>query len=126
MEVFTILRFMKIRKEKGGKTAAIVAYFTIFGSILALFLNTDENKHEFASFHIRQALGINLVFILIGVIVNGIFDFLSDVQNVMVGFAFYLFYFVLWIYGFIGAVSGKKSSVPLIGNLCQNIFKTLT
>ncbi|WP_019038625.1 hypothetical protein [Psychroflexus tropicus] len=117
---------MKIKKEKPGKTAAIVAYFTIFGSILALFLNSDENKHEFSSFHIRQALGINLLIILFGVIINGLYDSLSSVLNLMVGSAFYLTYFILWIYGFVGAVSYKKNKVPLIGDLCQNVFKKLT
>ena len=117
---------MKTKKEKKGKSAAIGAYFTIFGSILALLLNSAENKTDFGSFHVRQGLGVNLLFIFIGVIVNGIFDFLSDLQNIMVGFAFYLFYFILWIYGFIGAVSGKKYEVPIIGSLSQKIFKKLT
>lgn len=117
---------MKIKKERKGKTAAIVAYFTIFGSILALLLNSTENKQEFASFHIRQALGINLLIILFGVIINGVYDSLNDTLNIMVGSAFYLAYFILWIYGFIGAVSGKKNKVPLIGNLCQTVFKNLT
>lgn len=117
---------MKIKKEKAGKTAAIVAYITIFGSILALFLNTDENKHEFASFHIRQALGINLLIILFGILINGLYDSLTETLNLMIGSAFYLAYFILWIYGFVGAVSYKKNKVPLIGNLCQNTFKNLT
>jgi uncharacterized membrane protein len=117
---------MKIKQERSGKTAAIVAYFTIFGSILALFLNSDENKHEFASFHIRQALGINLLIIFFGVIINGVYDSLSETLNLMVGAAFYLAYFILWIYGFIAAVSGKMNKVPLIGHLCQSVFKNLT
>lgn len=117
---------MKIKQERSGKTAAIVAYFTIFGSILALFLNSDENKHEFASFHIRQALGINILLILIGVIVGGIPENISNLQTIMISSPLYLAHFILWIYGFIGAVSGKKNKVPLIGNLCQTIFKKLT
>lgn len=117
---------MKIKQERSGKTAAIVAYFTIFGSILALFLNSDENKHEFASFHIRQALGINLLLILIGVIVGGIPESISNLQTIMISSPLYLAHFILWIYGFIGAVSGNKNKVPLIGNLCQTLFKKLT
>ncbi|MFD0932134.1 DUF4870 domain-containing protein [Psychroflexus salinarum] len=117
---------MKIKKERSGKTAAIVAYFTIFGSILAIFLNTDENKNEFASFHIRQALGINLLLIFIGVIVGGIPENISNLQSIMISSPLYLAHFILWIYGFIGAVSGKKNKVPIIGNLCQTIFKKLT
>ena len=117
---------MKIKQERNGKTAAIVAYFTIFGSILALFLNSDESKHEFASFHIKQALGINLLIIFFGVVINGLYDSLTDLQNMMICSAFYLAYFILWIYGFVGAVSYKKNKVPIIGDLCQTIFKKLT
>lgn len=117
---------MKIKQERSGKTAAIVAYFTIFGSILAMFLNSDENKHKFASFHIRQALGINFILIFIGVVVSGIPESVSNLQALMISSPLYLAYFILWIYGFIGAVSGKENKVPLIGNLCQTLFKKLT
>ena len=44
-----------------NKNAAIVAYLTIIGSVIAIFMNS-ENKSSFASFHIRQALGIFLTF----------------------------------------------------------------
>jgi uncharacterized membrane protein len=71
-------------------------------------------------------LGINLLIILFGVIINGLYDSLTETLNLMMGSAFYLAYFILWIYGFIGAVSGKKNKVPLIGNLCQTTFKKLT
>ena len=42
------------------KTIAIVAYLTIIGWIIALVMN-NNNKSEFASFHIRQSLGIILL-----------------------------------------------------------------
>ncbi len=50
-----------------GKNAAIVSYITIIGSIIAIFMNQDENRSNFASFHIRQALGIFLTFFFIGI-----------------------------------------------------------
>ncbi|MBZ9778720.1 hypothetical protein LB452_07270 [Psychroflexus sp. CAK8W] len=117
---------MKIKKERSGKTAAIVAYFTIFGSILALLLNSAENKHEFASFHIRQALGVNFLVIFISIIVSGIPETVSNLQEIMISTPLYLGYTILWLFGFIGAVSGKQNKVPLIGNLCQTVFKKLT
>ena len=40
-----------------GKNIAVISYLTIFGTIIAYFLNGDK-KNEFASFHIRQALGL--------------------------------------------------------------------
>lgn len=114
------------KPERKGKTAAIVGYLTIFGSLLALFLNSEENKTKFGSFHIRQGLGLNLVFILFGVILNGVFEYLSEFQNLMVGAAFYLAYFILWIYGFVAAVSGNEKKVPILGELFQKTFKNLT
>jgi hypothetical protein len=35
-----------------GKTAAIIAYITIFGTIIAYILNAGK-KNSFTSFHIR-------------------------------------------------------------------------
>lgn len=110
--------------EKAGKTPAIVAYLTIFGTILALFLNS-ETKSKFANFHIRQALGINLTLILFGILVNGFGEYFSETMNLMVGSAFYLCYFMLWIYAFIGAVSGKKTLIPIAGNFFQKFFQKL-
>ncbi|GGE09881.1 hypothetical protein [Psychroflexus salis] len=114
------------KQERKGKVAAIVGYLTIFGSILALFLNSEENKTKFGSFHVRQGLGLNLVFILFGVILNGVFEYLSETQNLMVASAFYLAYFILWVYGFVAAVSGQQKRVPILGNLFQTTFKSLT
>ena len=45
-----------------GKTTAIVAYFTLIGSLIALSMNNDP-KHEFARFHTRQAFGLHIMFL---------------------------------------------------------------
>ncbi len=101
-----------------GKNAAIVSYITIIGSVIAIFMNQDENKSEFASFHIRQGLGIFLTFFLLGYPI-GYFN------SWMVTSAFWLFIFILWIYGFLGALNGEKKLVPLVGEFYQNLFKSL-
>ena len=101
-----------------GKTTAIVSYFTIIGSIVAIFMNQEENRSEFASFHIRQALGSFLTFFLLGYPI-GYFD------SWMVSSAFWVFIFILWIYGFLGALSGEKRMVPLVGEFYQKAFKNL-
>lgn len=100
-----------------GKTNAIISYLTIIGCIIAIVMNS-EHKNPFASFHIRQALGLQLLFFALGYPV-GTFD------SWMVSSAFYLFFFILWIYGFLGAVSGRMNEVPLVGPLFQKIFKSL-
>lgn len=100
-----------------NKNAAIVAYLTIIGSVIAIFMNS-ENKSSFASFHIRQALGIFLTFFALGYPI-GYFD------SWMISFAFYIFFFILWIFGFMGALNNEEKKVPLLGDFYQNLFKSL-
>jgi len=40
-----------------GKTIAIIAYITIFGLLIAFLMNNDK-KNSFASYHLRQSLGL--------------------------------------------------------------------
>ena len=47
-----------------GKQAATFSYLTIIGTVIAIFMNQEENKTDFGSFHIRQGLGIFLSFFL--------------------------------------------------------------
>lgn len=100
-----------------GKSAAIVSYFTIIGSIIAIFMNS-EKRYEFARFHIRQSFGIHFIFIVLSPLATGF-------NNWTISFALYIFYAVLWIYGFINAVSNKTQPIPILGNLFQKIFKVL-
>ena len=102
---------------KQGKNIAIVSYITIIGAIAAIFMN-QENKNEFAAFHIRQALGIFVSFFLIGYFI-GYFD------SWIISSAFYVFYFILWIYGFIGGLQGHMKPIPLLGEQFQKIFKII-
>lgn len=102
---------------EAGKTAAIVAYLTIIGTIIAYFIN-DDTKNPFASFHIRQALGIHITFYLIGALVS-IFD------SWMITWSFWIFIFVLWGYGLINAIQGERKEVPLLGDKFQKWFSTI-
>lgn len=101
-----------------SKNTAIIAYLTIIGSIIAIFMNQEENKSEFASFHIRQALGLFISFFMLGY-------FVGYANSWTATSAFYIFYFILWIYGFLGALQGEKKVIPVVGNFFQNTFKSL-
>ncbi|MEP3837175.1 MAG: hypothetical protein ABJM36_05980 [Algibacter sp.] len=102
-----------------GRQNAIISYITIFGVIIAYYLNNEEhNKSTFASFHIRQSLGLWLTFFALGYII-GNFD------SWLVTSSFYLFFAVLFIYGFSNAIARKAQTVPLVGNLYQRIFSNL-
>ncbi len=99
-----------------GKTIALIAYLTIIGFIVALVMNMDK-KDSFASFHIRQVLGLALTGIAFYII--GLVPFLGW----LVAMFGTLFLIVLWIIGLIAAINGQKKTVPILGDKYQEWFK---
>ena len=81
-----------------GKTAAIVAYLTIIGTIIAYFMNNDT-KNSFSSFHIQQSLGLHITFYLLGAFVS-IFD------SWIISYAFWIFIIILCVYVLVTAIQG--------------------
>ena len=108
---------MKIDTVKEGKTTAIVSYLGFLGTLIAMSMNS-ETKNEFASFHIRQNFGLCITFFVLG-FVSTAFD------NMGVTYGFWTFFFVLWLYGFVGVLSNKKLIIPIIGNFSQKLFKNM-
>ncbi|RCW92627.1 hypothetical protein [Winogradskyella arenosi] len=100
-----------------GKTLAFVAYLTLMGTLIAYFMN-KEKENPFTHFHIRQGLGLGLAYILIAIVIGGL-------DNMMVSMSFWIFFSVLYIYGIVGAITGKLNKIPLLGNYFQNAFKSI-
>lgn len=100
-----------------GKSIAITSYILIIGVLIAMSMNA-ENKNKFASFHIRQALGLSLTFIAVGTIISGL-------QIPMMTYSLWIFIIVLWTYGFITAIKGETTPTPLLGGFYQKIFKSI-
>jgi uncharacterized membrane protein len=84
-----------------GKIAAIISYITIFGTIIAFFMNNSA-KNSFTSFHIRQMIGLSMAYSLNSWIV---FPFLDKTAAAIIT----IILFVLWFIGFIGAIKGEKN-----------------
>ncbi|MBC9794728.1 hypothetical protein [Sinomicrobium weinanense] len=103
---------------KQGKTAAIVSYITIVGTLIALSMNS-EPKNEFARFHIRQAFGLWVAFFALAFLV-------SFANSLYATFGFYIFFMILLLYGFTGALAGKKQTVPLLGKYFQQWFSFIS
>lgn len=101
-----------------GKTAAITSYILGIGVFIAMSMNS-EDKNEFASFHIRQGLGITLTFISLGLIVNN-FD------SLMISVPMWIFISVLWTYGIFSAIKGETKPVPLLGEYFQKWLKSIS
>lgn len=108
---------MKDNIVEQGKSIAITSYILIVGVLIAMSMNGDA-KNRFASFHIRQALGLSILFIAIG-------SLISSFEEPMITYPFWVFIMVLWTYGFVSAIKGEMTPIPLLGNFFQKVFKKL-
>jgi uncharacterized membrane protein len=100
-----------------GKSTANISYIMIVGVLIAMTINA-EAKNKFASFHIRQALGLSITFISLGLII-------SNFNNEMITISMWIFVSILWAYGMITAIKGQTLPMPLLGPLFQKLFKKL-
>lgn len=101
-----------------GKTAAITSYILIVGVFIAMSMNA-EKKNAFASFHIRQALGLSITFISLGLII-------SNFNDPMIPIAMWVFISILWTYGIFTAINGNIKPIPLLGQFFQKWFKSIS
>ncbi|MFT4757528.1 MAG: hypothetical protein ACI91R_002183 [Vicingaceae bacterium] len=92
-----------------GKNVAIIAHITLIGWIIAIVMNSS-NKTEFGSFYVRQVLGIMLLGLVCSIIP-------------VVNFFACILPLIMWIMSLIGALSGEKKPVFLLGNQFQEWFK---
>lgn len=100
-----------------GKTHAIIAYLTLIGSIIAMILNSDK-KNPFATFHIRQGLGLCLTYVVVAY-------FISQFDSWMISMSFWIGFAMLFFYGLISAFNGTTREVPILGPLYQKIFTNI-
>jgi uncharacterized membrane protein len=103
---------------ESGKTAAICSYILVIGVFIAMSINS-EDKNAFASFHIRQGLGLTLTFISLGLII-------SNFDSLMISTSMWIFVFVLSSYGIISAIKGETKSIPLLGNYFQKWLSNIS
>jgi|GEM_PF-895850 len=111
------------------KTVAIVAYIPLIliGFVIALIMH-NNNKSRFGAYHLRQSLGLNVLFFatyfLIYVIVfNLIFTNPFTVMRFAWIFPLLIFgILVLFIIGLINANSNQEKPLPIVGNLFENWF----
>jgi len=102
---------------KEGKTMAIISHLWIIGLLIAFFMNNSK-KNYFASFYIKQMVGLNLFQLLNGWI---IYEYVSTKASAIIG----LLLLVLWVISIVGAVQGKEKSIPVIGDQFQDWFKNI-
>jgi uncharacterized membrane protein len=103
---------------EAGKTAAITSYILGIGVFIAMSMNS-EDKNTFASFHIRQGLGITLTFISLGLII-------SNFDSLLISAPMWIFVSVLWSYGIFSAIKGETKPMPLLGTYFQKWFSNIS
>ncbi|MCB0462305.1 MAG: YtxH domain-containing protein [Flavobacteriaceae bacterium] len=106
--------FSQDTKEVLGdaKNVALVAHLTLIGWVIAFVMNGGDKKTEYASFYLRQMLGLMLFAIVLSFIP-------------IIGWFANLIILVLWIMSLVGALSGEKKETPVIGHLFQDWFKSI-
>lgn len=100
-----------------GKTLGLVAYLTLFGTLIAFFMNKDKGN-PFTSFHIRQGFGLGMLYIIIAFVI-------SSFDNMMISMSFWIFFSVLYMYGIFSAITGKLNKIPMLGEFFQKAFKNI-
>lgn len=97
-----------------GKTTSVVAYITIVGCLIAITMNI-EPKNAFARFHIRQAFGIHVLFHALAILI-------TYAGYASLAVPVYLFYIVIWVFGFLQALNEKTKPLPVLGKYFQKWF----
>ena len=103
---------------EAGKTAAITSYILGIGVFIAMSMNA-EDKNTFASFHIRQGLGITLTFVSLGLII-------SNFDSLLISAPMWICVSILWSYGIFSAINGESKPMPLLGNYYQKWFSNIS
>ena len=103
---------------EAGKSTAITSYILGIGVFIAMSMNA-ENKNPFATFHIRQGLGLTLTFISLGLII-------SNFDSLLISFPMWIFISILWSYGIFTAIKGETKPTPLLGTYFQKWLSNIS
>lgn len=90
------------------KAKSMLAHLTPIGWIVALLVNSSK-KDPLTSFYLAQSLGLYICFFLT--------RFIPEYYIIVWGF-----FFVFWIYSFVGSLKGEENLIPFIGNYFQKWF----
>jgi uncharacterized membrane protein len=99
-----------------AKTKAIISHLFVIGWIIAVIINMSK-KEEYASFYIKQNLGIIILGVALRVL--NVIPFLGPFLWVIGG----LLLFIFWLMSFIWSIQGDMKPIPLLGDKFQDWFK---
>jgi len=99
-----------------AKTRAIISHLFVVGWIIAVIVNMN-NKEEYASYYIKQNLGIIILSIALRVL--NVIPVLGPVILAIGG----VLLFVFWLMSFIWSIQGEMRPIPVLGEKFQAWFK---
>jgi uncharacterized membrane protein len=98
-----------------AKTKAIISHLFGIGWLIALIVNMSK-REEYASYYIRQNLGIIIMSVAISIL--RVIPILGPVIWVIGG----ILVFVFWLLSFIWSIQGEMKPVPWLGEKFQSWF----
>jgi|26BtaG_2_1085354.scaffolds.fasta_scaffold00019_44 uncharacterized membrane protein len=102
--------------KPAGKSTALLAYIPFVGFMIAFFVNREDHD-PFPTWHIKNAFGLFILFVISLVIMNEV--------NTLAGDILWLIALFLWIFSFIMALKDKEIGVPGLGDKFQKWFTFL-
>lgn len=99
------------------KTKSIVAHITLIGWIIALVMNQSD-KGANTSFYLRQNLGLWIIAIAGSVVGMLTLSIISTIVSIAI--------LVLWVISLLGALSGEQKPSPVVGEMFQSWFKSIS
>jgi len=98
------------------RTVAVVAYITFIGWLIARFALLPSNKSAFSQYHLRQALLIHILSLLLKVA----YSFIPwSFALLIIILVLSVILFVIWLVSFINALNGRQRPAPLIGHFAE-------
>lgn len=104
---------MSKKKKRNGRDESIVfawlaAFFTIVGFVIVLILKRDD---AYVIYYAKQGL-----VLFVGFAIGSVFQFVP-----IVGQLFMLFIFILWVFAWVNALSGKRRRTWIVQDLAEKI-----
>lgn len=95
--------------NNNNKIAAIVSYITWIGFIIAMFIG--DRSDRYVSHHLNQALVLNLISV-----VGGVLGVIPIVGNLAAS-AVSVIVLIFWILGIYRAATGSTEPLPIVGDI---------
>jgi uncharacterized membrane protein len=100
---------------EAGKGCAILAYLIV--GIIWYFVDDKMKKNEYARFHVRQALVLLVIGVILGIL-NSILVWIPVIGWIIM-VVLEILLFIAWLMGIISAINGKKKQMPFLGQYAK-------